>query len=317
MPSGYRQLAETVLEQLEGQVEGCLVYTTIFDSDANVYGVVAARGDRSLGIDGGLELPLDATFCFRMATDQGPRLSLDPRAEPAYSEIDPDGSLGTYAGSPIELEDGTRIGSLCVVSREAGAVDPSIVPVLSILAGILASALEREREVERLRSANADLRDQAATDALTGVANRRVLDAALASSWQLARSGQMPSYLVVADLDLLKQINDEHGHVTGDLALTQLAASLDATARGSDVVGRVGGDEFAVILRGCSSDADADAYCLRAQEELGTRMLMHSLPCTVSVGYASLDAASSPQDVLERADRAMYERKRMMRGGGS
>lgn len=309
VPDGYRSLVETVLGQLEDHLEDCLIYTTVFDTEDNLYRIVAATGDESFGDLEGLELPLDKTYCFQMVTERGPRYSARTAEDPVYSKVDPHGMFGAYAGAPIEFSDGTRVGSLCVMSREPEGVPESVVPMISILAGTLATALEREQEVEHLREVNAELREQAATDSLTGAANRRAFEAELLRSWRLARRGTMPSYLFVADLDRLKQLNDEEGHLVGDLVLSELSDSLTLTARDSDVVGRLGGDEFGVILHGCSSDAEADAYARRAAEELRARMAQRSLTCTASVGYANLSEAASPERAIEEADLEMYERK--------
>ena len=315
VPEGYSKLAETVLDQLAEQLDDCIVYTTIFEATDNVYRIIAVRGDEQFGGGfTGMELPLDRTYCFQMATDRAPRLALNAPQDPVYSEIDPGRMFGTYAGSPIELSDGTRVGSLCVMSRKTDAVDPSIVPMLSILAGTLAGALEREQQVERLKAANAELREQASTDSLTGLANRRAFEVELLRSWQLARRGTMASYLFVADIDEFKLLNDEQGHLVGDLVLIELADSLVATARDSDVVGRVGGDEFSVILQGCESDAEADAFCGRVDRELKARVDKRDLTCLVSLGFADLGAAPSPERAAEEADLAMYEAKRGARG---
>lgn len=311
VPKGYRELAETVVAQLQQQLDGCIVYTTMFNADENLYKVVAARGGENFGgLEAGLELPLDRTYCFAMSTERAPRFSPDTRKDPVYSEIDPAGFFGAYAGSPIEFGDGTRVGSLCVMSGEAAGIDEAIVPMISVLAGTLAVALEKELEVEQLRTANASLVEQATTDSLTGVANRRAFEHELTQSWKLARRGNMDSFLFLADVDDFKQLNDEHGHLVGDLVLIQLADSLGDTARDSDVVGRVGGDEFAVILHGCRSAEEADVYRRRAGDAFSGRVAAQQLDASVSLGYAPLGEASSPEGAVEDADRAMYEAKR-------
>ena len=312
VPKGYQDLADTVIGQLEQHLEGCIVYTTIFEADENLYKVVAVRGGENFGggIEAGLELPLDRTYCFQMATDNGPRFAPDSRNDPVYSEVDPGGIFGAYAGSPIEFDDGSRVGSLCVMSAEAGGIDEAIVPMISVLAGTLAAALEKEIEVEELRAANAELSQQATTDSLTGVTNRRAFEHELSQAWQLARRGTMASFLFLADIDAFKLLNDKHGHLVGDLVLTQLADSLEDSARESDVVGRVGGDEFAVILHGCRDGDEADIYRRRAGDTFTERAAANKLEVSVSLGYSDLATADSPERAVEEADQTMYEFKR-------
>lgn len=94
----------------------------------------------------------------------------------------------------------------------------------------------------------AELAEQALRDPLTGLYNRRFFDEALAQNTEAARRYERDLSLVLFDLDLLKELNDTAGHEAGDLALKTFASVLSETARAADIVCRIGGDEFAVIL---------------------------------------------------------------------
>lgn len=306
-PAGYLETVDSVLDQLAGLLPGTLIYTTQFDQLDNKYRVIATRGDESFGLEAGFEMPLHQAFCFLMATDQAPRHAPKVSEVPAYRALDPDGGIGTYAGAPISAADGTPVGSLCVIAVEEDAVDQAAVKLLPVLAATLGASLEREQELVRLQAANEALRFQASTDPLTGVANRRNFDQALNSAWKLAERGSMSSYVVVSDLDRFKELNDEFGHMIGDLALIALADSLEHSARESDLVGRLGGDEFAVILRGCSSDSAAEAFISRAETDFRRRW--EGEPVSFSSGYAPIDPAGTPELAVEEADRLMYEAK--------
>jgi diguanylate cyclase len=151
----------------------------------------------------------------------------------------------------------------------------------------------------------ASLRAELRTDALTGIANRAGLEA----DWARRAGGREPWSLVLVDLDDFKQVNDLHGHVVGDQVLVEVARRLRAVAEpGRDLVGRVGGDEFAVT-------AADDQACLIAQHvgvvlrrpiAVGTLRL----PVTASVGVVQAIPGDDVQAVRHSADLALYGAKR-------
>ncbi|HEX9985449.1 MAG TPA: diguanylate cyclase [Thermoanaerobaculia bacterium] len=156
----------------------------------------------------------------------------------------------------------------------------------------------------RLEQANERLERLSLSDALTGVANRRYFDRALVDEWERAiRRGDMLS-LILLDLDHFKVLNDTHGHTAGDECLRAVAASLEKAVRGSgDVIARWGGEEFALLLPNTSEEiAVAIAERLRAGIE--------PLGVTASFGVATSGTDVNPQELVERADRALYAAKR-------
>jgi diguanylate cyclase (GGDEF)-like protein len=123
------------------------------------------------------------------------------------------------------------------------------------------------------------------------------------------------------DLDRFKAVNDSSGHAAGDVLLKNIAAILQARARGHDTVARIGGDEFAILLRGCdarSAERIAASICMRVAEhrlewEEGERTQWLSVGA--SIGIVAIDATfASVKDVLKAADEACYEAKRAGRG---
>jgi diguanylate cyclase (GGDEF)-like protein len=112
--------------------------------------------------------------------------------------------------------------------------------------------------------------------------------------------------VAIVDIDRFKAINDEHGHLAGDAVLTGIAAALGDAGTPRDTVGRIGGDEFAVVLTG------GDTAAWRARAEARVAALAETLghPVTVSIGIAALDGADSSDDALARADVALYAAKR-------
>lgn len=161
------------------------------------------------------------------------------------------------------------------------------------------------RDISLRREFEAELTKQAVTDPLTGLWNRRHTTELLAAELPYGR----PMTLLLLDVDHFKQINDTHGHQTGDRVLVELSRRLLSGVRGSDVVSRWGGEEFVVLLRFC---APADG--LGAAEELRRRISETPFPgigaVTVSIGAAELLPGDDIDTWIKRADNALYQAKR-------
>jgi diguanylate cyclase (GGDEF)-like protein/PAS domain S-box-containing protein len=164
---------------------------------------------------------------------------------------------------------------------------------------------------ERVRMEEA-LRALALLDELTGLYNRRGLSILAKHQLKIAERGKRRMVLLFADLDNLKQINDTFGHSEGDRALIEAADVLRETFRESDIVARVGGDEF-VVLAVETNGFPAEVLATRLQKSLEARNAKGERPykLSLSVGLARYDPEHpcSMDDLLMRADRAMYERK--------
>jgi diguanylate cyclase (GGDEF)-like protein len=149
---------------------------------------------------------------------------------------------------------------------------------------------------------------QASTDALTGIANRRVFDERLTAEVARAERHDRQVSLALFDLDHFKRINDAYGHQTGDRALAQFARILTEHARRDDVVARVGGEEFAWLMPETDQDgAFAAAERVRAALELERDDEFGAI--TVSAGVVIADHGSTAQSLFHAADRALYEAK--------
>lgn len=165
--------------------------------------------------------------------------------------------------------------------------------------------------IDRLREANASLKQEAITDALTGLRNPRYFHERLAQECARADRDDLPLGLIVIDLDHFKSVNDRLGHAFGDLALSQAANLFASCARSSDVVCRIGGEEFAVICPGTiQEEALAVAERMRRTLELtcvqghdGTAQL------TASFGVAVRWPGTPPVAIYQAADRALYVAK--------
>lgn len=163
------------------------------------------------------------------------------------------------------------------------------------------------QDVTNMRS----LAYQASTDALTGLPNRRHFLARLTD--ELARVQRMKRHaaLLMLDLDHFKQINDRYGHAAGDLVLQRVAVALNDAVRATDVAGRIGGEEFAVLMPESALDqARQLAERIRAAvQALNVVYGEVSLGVTVSIGLVELDASSTADQALSLADKALYSAK--------
>jgi len=145
---------------------------------------------------------------------------------------------------------------------------------------------------------------QALTDPLTGVANRRRLEADIAAS---ARDLRRRVAVLMVDIDHFKGVNDRHGHPAGDLVLREVGAALDAILRGDDVVYRYGGEEFCVLLPSASLP-EAEVVAERVRTVIGRVEAPDGGHLSASVGVAD-GLAATIRSTIERADRALYAAK--------
>ena len=149
-------------------------------------------------------------------------------------------------------------------------------------------------------------------DALTGLPNRRSLMETFESECERARRYGQPLSVLFIDIDKFKPINDQYGHAAGDEALKLLARTMRSTMRTTDVVARLAGDEFIALLPG-STREEAQIAAQRLREAIAQTTLLHqgvSIKLQISVGITEYEMNESPEDILERADHAMYEDKR-------
>jgi diguanylate cyclase (GGDEF)-like protein/PAS domain S-box-containing protein len=172
------------------------------------------------------------------------------------------------------------------------------------------------QDITARKSAEADLSRRAFTDSLTGLANRHlVMDHLALALRQEVRSRRAVGVLYL-DVDHFKRINDAHGHEAGDRVLREVAARLTMGMRAADTPGRVGGDEFIVICPELSSVNELVAIADRLLEAVSMPVSLPNGPTidvTVSIGLATGDRGSAPEELIRRADVAMYEAKRQGR----
>lgn len=172
-------------------------------------------------------------------------------------------------------------------------------------------------ELEASRARIADLEARVDVDPLTDVVNRRGFERELKRSLAYVKRYGTRAALVYLDLDGFKPVNDRHGHAAGDAVLQAVADALTRSVRASDVVARVGGDEFAVLLWNVGEAAAATkaAALESAVHAIAVAWNGSMLGVGASAGVATLGPLDSPAEVLARADTDMYARKRERRRG--
>jgi diguanylate cyclase (GGDEF)-like protein len=209
--------------------------------------------------------------------------------------------LGSMCAAPLVFGD-QLLGLLVALAHGSTVFLPSDAATLSAYAGHAAIALSNARLVERLER-------QAGEDPLTGLANQRAFRRECEREFSRIERARGEVSLVMLDLDHFKAINDVHGHPYGDQVLIAVADALRAAVRVHDTVARLGGEEFAILL----PDADAEAaheFAERARSAIA-RIPVARTPLACSAGAATASSGSaSPRELLERADRALYEAKR-------
>ena len=207
--------------------------------------------------------------------------------------------------------DDEPVGVFGAFSRTCDAFDDADVAILELMGRLIAASM-----FHATHNKLGALFHRATHDPLTGLANRSLFLDRLRHCHERARREQTKFGVVVLDMDGMKQINDRWGHRAGDAALRELARRLQHHSRSSDTLARLGGDEFGVILSRLSDRADLLAEVQRASRDLDRAFDFagNQLTLNASIGGAMYpDDADEIHALLDRADQAMYQQKRLNR----
>ncbi len=180
--------------------------------------------------------------------------------------------------------------------------DPeALLAEISRLRGEVATLEARVEELDRLAN----------MDSLVPVANRRGLIAQLDMMIARFERHGTPAALLFVDVDGLKALNDAFGHAAGDAALIHLTEMMVASVRQTDMVARIGGDEFVILLDHADEGSACDTAARLADRVAGCEFCFEGkcLPLSIAIGFTYLQAGDSAVAVLDRADEAMYREK--------
>lgn len=170
-----------------------------------------------------------------------------------------------------------------------------------------------QRELKAARARIAQLERLADEDSLAPIANRRAFVRELSRMIAFTRRYGPPSSVIYFDVNGMKQINDTHGHPAGDAALRHVAEILSRNVRESDIVGRLGGDEFGVILAQTNQE-QANSKGIALAQAIGAAPLRwgkFEIPVSAAYGVYSFTGSDDAQVAIEAADKAMYKHKRV------
>ena len=218
-------------------------------------------------------------------------------------------SIGSVVAFPLTCR-GQSVGALVGLDRVASSRAPRLAPAMLRAVRLLlepaAVALENALLLERAEALSV-------TDDLTHLYNSRYLNLVLRRETKRASRNGRPLSLLFIDLDGFKAVNDTHGHLFGSQALVEAAAVIRGSARETDVVARFGGDEFALVLPDTGGEG-AFAVGERIRERIAAQRFLAGsgldVHLTASVGVATLpDVAASADELVQAADKAMYQVK--------
>jgi diguanylate cyclase (GGDEF)-like protein len=275
--------------------------------------IVLQANDQGYGVKAGDVFNWTDSFCSRMILGEGPRIAPRSEAVLAYAEapIGQQVKIGAYVGVPLAKEDGSLFGTLCAIDPlpQPDAIEQEL-PLIELLAQLLSRILHADMKAAEQTRLTERLQTEALTDGLTGLYNRRGWDQLLDSEEERCAVYGYSACIIVVDIDNLKVVNDNQGHLAGDRLLQQIAQVLRQVSRKQDVVARVGGDEFAVLCVECNL-SDGEAMRHRMVEAMAARQIY------ASVGLAGRHPSQGLRWAWATADRAMYSHKQSKPAGAA
>lgn len=248
------------------------------------------------------ETPRNVSFCTHAIQQRTPLVIPDAKADPRFSDnplVEGDPHIRSYAGVPLVTSDGYNVGALCAIDTRPREFSESELAILRNFAGIVVNEMELRRIAER--------------DQLTGALTRRGFLEKVEHEIARCRRHARSASLLLIDVDHFKAVNDTHGHPAGDAVLRELASVLGTAARSGDILGRIGGEEFAMLLPETSGD-EAIAAAERYRAAIAAHPVAigpgRTIPITASIGVAPLeDRIASAEDWIARADVPLYRAK--------
>ncbi len=270
------------------------------------------------------ETPREIAFCSHAILKNEILVVPDATLDARFSDnplVIKDPSIRFYAGHPLSLSDDVCLGTLCAIDSKPRDLSPSEAEILRDLARIVETELanvalssEQIKLIEELDQSQREAR----IDNLTRLWNRKGIEGLLHREFDFALRKGFPIALVMVDFDDFKKINDTYGHIVGDEVLRGGSHMLLSALRSYDAVGRWGGDEFMIVLPGCTKEVTALAL-KRIQMEISRNPVLTSqgpIQITLSMGAASIiPKESAPvEKLIKEADDELLKAKRNGKG---
>ncbi len=245
--------------------------------------------------------PRDVAFCHYTIQGREPMYIPDAKLDPRFADnplVTGAPYIGSYLGIPLSSPDGYNVGSLCAIDFKPRTFDAAQIQVLKSFAALVTDEME--------------LRRIAAIDHLTGALTRRGFCLEAAKAISRFERHRRSSALLMFDIDHFKKVNDTHGHPAGDEVLRSVGKEMSRLLRTSDVLGRLGGEEFGILLADAEPE-DAYRSAERFRIALEALTIKHKPPIkvTASFGIGMVEAGGgSPEEWMARTDQALYTAKR-------
>ncbi|HEY5611223.1 MAG TPA: diguanylate cyclase [Thermoanaerobaculia bacterium] len=318
--AGLQSILDRIVRYAAEKFSLNVVAISLVTEGGREFELMASAGTVSLAFAQGKRWPIHTGIVGRAMLADAPQLVLDVRADPDYLM----GSEEVAAEYAIPIRFRERIlGVLNLESMRADVFSRENQMVFRSFADQVAGAIYLARVNQQLiqtshdlESANLRLQELSASDALTGIANRRGFDSAIDAEWRRAYRSGSEIALMMIDIDHFKAYNDWYGHQTGDACLKKVAQTLAAGLhRAGDFVARYGGEEFVAILSGTDVRNSAE-LAERLRRSVQDLAIAHEASITadvvtISIGVASaLPRESSLASLVATADRALYVAKR-------
>lgn len=247
------------------------------------------------------ETPRDISFCTHAIQQDEPFLISNAAEDERFCEnplVTGEPHIRFYLGIPLRTPDGHNIGTLCAIDQKPRDLSDVEIDLLRDLARLVVDELE--------------LRQIATTDSLTGAQTRRSFDKDLKKEIDRSKRYDRPASLIMFDVDHFKQVNDSYGHAAGDAVLQNLVSLCKDNLRSVDLLGRLGGEEFAILLPETDHlGAMQVAEKLRLKiAETPVKSGDLTIDITASFGVTVFDTEDSDIETpINRADEALYQAK--------
>jgi diguanylate cyclase len=305
----FSEAARAVLSFLERHLPEGRIVLGEFNFGDDEYRLLDVLDDTDGTFATGMRLSLQDWFCLPMSEDRAPALTGVASADPVYGPLPLRQSLEieSYIGAAIELADGTRVASVCAMSKERELYGEADLALLRLAARLLAYEWERVTREASLRRLMREQGNPASGDPVTGLPQRATFLEHAEREWHACRREITEAYLVAARIDGLDEVRKLGGQPLRDLGLRTAAELLISVKRRTDMVARVGDEMFAVVLVGCKGVEGAEAYCARLQAAFGRSLSSQLEGLGVSCRIEALTDAPSGTAALEHAEELLHE----------
>ena len=276
-----------------------------------------------------IDAPKPAAFCTHALLEDHMLLVPDARKDERFFDnpfVTGDLNLSFYAGCPVHAPDGMPIGTLCAIDTKPRNMSDEQLALLHDLAAIIETEIKAgnsSKVQEKLKEQIKEARHMAMVDPLTRLWNRAGIEVLLQSETEDAARRNKPVTIVMSDIDHFKRINDNFGHPVGDIVLQDVSKRILESLRSGDDAGRVGGEEFLMVLPGCPQQkARETVERIRRTIEArpvdigetrhGTAIIKQRYPVTMSFGAVTIFPGEKAdlEAAIKKADDALYKAKR-------